>query len=211
VHVTHDQEEAMTMADTVAVMNAGRIEQLGPPADLYELPATPFVANFLGQSNLIGGDVTGRSGGDILVTAHGSRFSVSQRRSRAAATAVYLGIRPEKLRLSPLDPGRSTAGSGSPHRLATGAATADEVPAGHQCVEGIVTDSSYVGVSTQYLVRTGWGTELAVFASNTGAAAPLPVGADVVAHWDPAHAFLLDREPGAGDQTAPLLDEPVSV
>ncbi len=55
VHVTHDQEEAMTMADTVAVMNAGRIEQLGHPADIYELPRTVFVANFLGQSNLIEG------------------------------------------------------------------------------------------------------------------------------------------------------------
>ena len=53
VHVTHDQEEAMTMADTIAVMNAGVIEQLGTPAELYDLPATTFVANFLGQSNLI--------------------------------------------------------------------------------------------------------------------------------------------------------------
>jgi spermidine/putrescine transport system ATP-binding protein len=190
VHVTHDQEEAMTMADTVAVMNAGRIEQLGPPAEIYELPATPFVANFLGQSNLIGGDVTGHAGDDLLVAAHGSRFSVSRARSRAAAAAVYLGVRPEKLSL---------------------AATAEQVPAGHQYVGGIVTDSSYVGVSTQYLVRTPWGTELAVFASNTGAAAPLAVGSDVVAHWNPAHAFLLDREPGAGDQTTPLLDEPVGV
>jgi len=61
VHVTHDQEEAMTMADTVAVMNAGRIEQLGAPTEMYEFPATPFVANFLGQSNLLAGDVTGRA------------------------------------------------------------------------------------------------------------------------------------------------------
>ena len=71
VHVTHDQEEAMTMADTVAVMNAGRIEQLGPPAELYDLPATTFVATFLGRSNLLAGQVTGRAGDDITVTAHG--------------------------------------------------------------------------------------------------------------------------------------------
>jgi spermidine/putrescine transport system ATP-binding protein len=188
VHVTHDQEEAMTMADTVAVMNAGRIEQLGAPAEIYDFPATAFVANFLGQSNLIGGERTGRSGGDLLVGAHGERFSVSESRSRAATEAVYLGVRPEKLRL-------------------TAAGTA--VPVGDQYVEGVVTDSSYVGVSTQYLVRTAWGTELSVFAPNTGANGPLPVGADVVVHWDPAHAFLLDREPGAGDQTTPVLDEPV--
>ena len=56
VHVTHDQEEAMTMADTIAVMNRGVIEQMGAPADLYENPRTTFVANFLGQSNLIAGD-----------------------------------------------------------------------------------------------------------------------------------------------------------
>jgi spermidine/putrescine transport system ATP-binding protein len=190
VHVTHDQEEAMTMADTVAVMNAGRIEQLGAPAELYDFPASAFVANFLGQSNLIGGELSGRSGDHLLVTAHGVRFSVSARRSRAASGAVYLGVRPEKLRL---------------------AAAASEVPAGHQHVGGIISDSSYVGVSTQYLVRTAWGTELSVFASNTSVAGPLPVGVDVVVYWDPAHAFLLDREPGAGDQTTPLLDEPVGV
>jgi spermidine/putrescine transport system ATP-binding protein len=148
------------------------------------------VANFLGQSNLISGDVSGRSGDDLLVSAHGARFSVSARRSRTAAGAVYLGVRPEKLRL---------------------AAAAGDVPAGHQFVGGIVSDSSYVGVSTQYLVRTAWGTELSVFAPNTGVAGPLPVGADVVVYWDPAHAFLLDREPGAGDQTTPLLDEPAVV
>lgn len=94
VHVTHDQEEAMTMADTVAVMNAGRIEQLGAPADLYEYPATAFVANFLGQSNLLAGEAAGRSGHDVLVTAHGARFSVPAGRARADYGPVFLGVRP---------------------------------------------------------------------------------------------------------------------
>ncbi|MEO7123649.1 MAG: ATP-binding cassette domain-containing protein, partial [Lacisediminihabitans sp.] len=67
LHVTHDQEEAMTMADTVAVMNKGRIEQLGAPEDLYELPRTAFVANFLGQSNLFTGDVTGTTSTSITI------------------------------------------------------------------------------------------------------------------------------------------------
>ena len=58
LHVTHDQEEAMTMADTVAVMNKGAIEQMGAPEELYELPRTAFVANFLGQSNLFTGEVS---------------------------------------------------------------------------------------------------------------------------------------------------------
>ncbi|GLH95908.1 ABC transporter ATP-binding protein [Phytohabitans aurantiacus] len=187
VHVTHDQEEAMTMADTVAVMNAGRIEQLGAPAELYEYPASPFVANFLGQSNLLAGDVAGKAGDDVEVTAYGSRFSLPAGRCRADAGSVYLGVRPEKLRL---------------------AALVDEVPAGHQYVTGVVTDSSYVGVSTQYLVRTAWGTELSVFAPNSGVTEQIPLGADVAAYWHPRHAFLLRREPGAGDATQPLL-EPV--
>jgi spermidine/putrescine transport system ATP-binding protein len=190
VHVTHDQEEAMTMADTVAVMNAGRIEQLGPPAELYELPGTAFVANFLGQCNLLAAEAAGSSGDVVPVSAYGSRFSVPVRRARSDRGAVYLGVRPEKLHL---------------------AATADQVPAGNQSVAGVVTDASYLGVSTQYLVRTGWGTELSVFAANSGTGGQLPVGANVVAHWHPEQAFLLDREPGAGDQTTPVLNEPLEV
>ncbi|MCX4474244.1 ABC transporter ATP-binding protein [Micromonospora sp. NBC_01655] len=188
VHVTHDQEEAMTMADTVAVMNAGRIEQLGAPADMYEYPATAFVANFLGQSNLLAAEAAGGSGSEVPVTAHGARFSVPADRARADRGEVYLGVRPEKLHL---------------------ADSADQVPAGHQHVTGVVSDASYVGVSTQYLVRTGWGSELSAFAANSGLGGRLPVGAAVVAHWDPRHAFLLPREPGQDDRTAPLLDEPV--
>src|SRR5688500_3311255 len=67
LHVTHDQEEAMTMADTVAVMNKGAIEQMGAPEELYELPRTAFVANFLGQSNLFTGTVTSSTGSTIVV------------------------------------------------------------------------------------------------------------------------------------------------
>ncbi|WP_433688248.1 ABC transporter ATP-binding protein [Micromonospora carbonacea] len=188
VHVTHDQEEAMTMADTVAVMNAGRIEQLGAPADIYEYPATAFVANFLGQSNLLAAEAAGPAGSDVPVTAHGARYSVPAGRARVASGPVYLGVRPEKLHL--VD-------------------AADRVPAGHQHVTGVVTDASYVGVSTQYLVRTGWGSELTAFAANSGLGGRVPVGASVVAHWDPRHAFLLPRQPGADDATAGLLDEPV--
>ena len=74
IHVTHDQEEAMTMADTVAVMNAGRVEQLGSPADLYENPHTTFVANFLGTSNLIEAEVDSGSGDDIVLKAGGGKL-----------------------------------------------------------------------------------------------------------------------------------------
>src|SRR6185369_10979211 len=100
VHVTHDQEEAMTMADTVAVMNAGKIEQLGAPVEMYDFPGTAFVANFLGQSNLLAADVTGRSGDDVLVESHGARYSLPANRCRADAGSVWLGVRPEKLHLA---------------------------------------------------------------------------------------------------------------
>jgi spermidine/putrescine transport system ATP-binding protein len=91
IHVTHDQEEAMTMADTIAVMNRGRIEQLGPPQELYERPATAFVAGFLGASNLLPGTVEGSSGvrledGTLV------RAEVSGR-----SGAVSAGVRPEKI------------------------------------------------------------------------------------------------------------------
>src|SRR4051794_35754953 len=76
IHVTHDQEEAMTMADTIAVMNAGVIEQMGAPEELYENPSTTFVANFLGQTNLVEGRVTGRSGDVLSVDIHGIGVSV---------------------------------------------------------------------------------------------------------------------------------------
>ncbi|WP_091622399.1 ABC transporter ATP-binding protein [Micromonospora peucetia] len=188
VHVTHDQEEAMTMADTVAVMNAGRIEQLGAPADLYEYPATAFVASFLGQSNLLAGEAAGAGGDEVAVSAYGRRFSVPAGRARADRGPVHLGVRPEKLHL--VD-------------------SADQVPAGCQHVTGVVTDASYVGVSTQYLLRTDWGGELSAFVANSGATGPLPVGAETVAYWDPRHAFLLARGPREPDPATPVLDEPV--
>ena len=102
VHVTHDQEEAMTMADTIAVMNRGRVEQLGEPAELYEQPRTEFVAGFLGVSNLLRGTViaAGRvrlESGDELTVELGGRTGT-----------VAVGVRPEKLRLGPPQQGENT-------------------------------------------------------------------------------------------------------
>lgn len=162
----------MTMADTVAVMNAGKIEQLGSPTEIYEFPASVFVANFLGQSNLLSAEVAGVEGDDVLVEAYGSRFAVPKSRSRVAAGSAFLGVRPEKL-----------------HLVATGM----HVPDGHNALPVVITDSSYVGVSTQYLVRAPWGEELAVFAPNSGTAGPLQPGTNAVVHWYPAHSFLLER------------------
>src|SRR4051795_5020241 len=103
VHVTHDQEEAMTMADTIAVMNAGKVEQLGAPEDLYENPVTTFVANFLGQSNLVPAKVTGRSGDDLLLDVSGNRLTMPSQRWSAGTETLYVGVRPEKIRMSHVD------------------------------------------------------------------------------------------------------------
>src|SRR4029453_9570582 len=93
VHVTHDQEEAMTMADTVAVMNAGIIEQMGAPADLYENPRSTFVANFLGQSNLIEGRIANRAADLVTVDMHGIDVTIPSDRSHAAGDMGWVGIR----------------------------------------------------------------------------------------------------------------------
>jgi spermidine/putrescine transport system ATP-binding protein len=187
LHVTHDQEEAMWMADTVAVMNAGRIEQLGPPTEIYEFPANPFVANFLGQSNLLAASVVGRSGPDLLLDAHGSRFVAPAARARAAEGRVWLGVRPEKLQLSssPVD--------------------------GHNGVQCVVTDACYAGVSTEYLLRTPWGQEMSAFSANAEPGGPLRPGTEVTACWHPSHSFVLQRPAGEGHQPAPYTADPLGV
>jgi spermidine/putrescine transport system ATP-binding protein len=172
VHVTHDQEEAMTMADTIAVMNHGVIEQLGAPGELYENPQTTFVANFLGQSNLIMTAVTGSSDGAVVVDCHGQKVGVDAARSHTSDGRGWLGVRPEKIFAS-------TAGS-------------EDHAGGNVLTGGRVTDVSFVGVSTQYLVAMPWGQEIMVFEQNTGSRALFRQGDEVDLAWSRAHAFLLD-------------------
>ncbi|CAI9419420.1 ABC transporter ATP-binding protein [Nocardioides sp. T2.26MG-1] len=177
VHVTHDQEEAMTMADTIAVMNHGVIEQMGAPADLYENPVTTFVANFLGQSNLIKTNVIGTSGGEIVLDCHGQKLAVAAARSHADGRSAWLGVRPEKI-------------------YASVAGVEDRTDA-DVLTGGRVTDVSFIGVSTQYLVAMPWGQELMVFEQNTGSRPSFRNGDEVDLMWAPDHAFLLDADQDA--------------
>src|SRR2546423_6322556 len=94
IHVTHDQEEAMTMADRIAVMNLGHIEQLGAPTELYETPQTAFVAGFLGVSNLIPGEV---SGPDAVRLRGGPEVRLPRESLGGRSGSVAVGIRPEKI------------------------------------------------------------------------------------------------------------------
>ncbi|WP_262848941.1 ABC transporter ATP-binding protein [Mumia quercus] len=177
VHVTHDQEEAMTMADTVAVMNAGVIEQMGAPEALYDNPESTFVANFLGQSNLLAGDILGPDGDVVKVSIQGTTVSIPSDRSHADGTRGWVGIRPEKVMI---------------------AEVGGEIDApGNRFEGGVVSDVSFVGVSTQYLVRMPWGQELMVFEQNTGRRPIFAVGTPVDLSWRPEYAFLLDASQDA--------------
>lgn len=167
----------MTMADTVAVMNAGVIEQLGSPTELYENPRSTFVANFLGQSNLIEGRVRGRSADLVTVDMHGVEVSVPAARAHADGDLGWVGIRPEKVLIG--EEGEALDAPGN------------TIPG------GVVSDVSFVGVSTQYLVRMPWGQELQVFAQNTGRQRLFRQGERVELSWRPEYAFLLDHSQDA--------------
>ena len=138
VHVTHDQEEAMTMADRIAIMNVGRIEQLGAPAELYEFPRTAFVAGFLGISNLLPGKVAGRG---LVRLDEGTEVRVPAEALDGRKDRVAVGVRPEKIRLGP--------GSGEDNRLAAS-----------------LLESAYVGVATQYVLQTRAGN-VSVYVQNS--------------------------------------------
>lgn len=175
LHVTHDQEEAMTMADTVAVMNKGAIEQMGAPEELYELPRTAFVANFLGQSNLFTGKVVATSGNAITVEAAGASLIVPTARAQRHQGEVTVGVRPEKVAIHTEEP----------------TATADRNILG----PGRVIDVSFSGVSTQYLVDLGALGTVLVFAQNVGFGPVAHLGSEVWVSWDVTHGFGLDDEP----------------
>jgi len=168
----------MTMADTVAVMNAGRIEQLGSPADLYEAPRTTFVANFLGQSNLVAARrYDSGSAGLVVADCYGQKVAVHADRC-VGGDEILVGIRPEKVHLLPAS-----------HPTTSG----DNVLTG-----GVVVDASFTGVSTQYLVRLPWSQELTVFVQNLGAGGRFAPGDQVTLAWDPAHTFGLAGDAAAG-------------
>jgi spermidine/putrescine transport system ATP-binding protein len=160
VHVTHDQEEAMTMADWIVVMNRGRIEQLGEPADLYEHPRTAFVAGFLGVSNLLSGTVAGP---DTVRLETGQPLRIAPEVLNGQTGQVSVGIRPEKL---------SIGGAEGDNRLA-----------------GEIVERAYVGVSTQYIVRTPVG-EVTVYVQGSGSHAP---GEQLELSFPPQAAFVVSR------------------
>jgi spermidine/putrescine transport system ATP-binding protein len=174
VYVTHDQEEALTMSDRIAVMNRGRVEQVAPPEAVYDQPATTFVAGFIGVSNLMPATVTGgheiRLDQGQTVSTETDGFSPGDR--------CHAVVRPEKLRVE-----LGEDGQGAPDQAR---------------VEGVVSSSLYLGTSTQIAVDLGEGVRMTVLVPNADEAERqrLPGGgARVALSWEPENMHLVRESP----------------
>jgi spermidine/putrescine transport system ATP-binding protein len=194
IYVTHDQDEAMTMSNRIAVMRHGKIEQLGPPEELYEHPATAFVAGFLGVSNLLDGEVVDRGGGLTHIRLSDGTVLRAPGELTNGKSSVRVGVRPEKLRVIAVDEHPTDGQDGDQNQL-----------------QGTVLDASYIGVSTQYLVETADGHRLTVYAQNletSGAAEALADGQRVLLTWNPQHTFVIEGTGHVqGDPHAPEGEE----
>lgn len=184
LHVTHDQEEAMTMADTVAVMNNGRIEQMGAPEALYDLPRTAFVADFLGQSNVFRGQASPANASAIDVAIPGATLRVPLARAAAHSGDVSVGVRPEKMSI---------------HAGKVAASATRNVITG-----GRVFDVNFTGVSSQYSVDFGLLGTIVVFEQNLNALPSFDIDNEVSVSWDVERGFgLADHRPEvvSGDES----------
>jgi putrescine transport system ATP-binding protein len=149
--VTHDQEEAMTVASRIGVMDAGRLEQVATPRELYEAPASRWIAEFIGEVNLFDGEVQSRELNRITVaTRDAGAIVVAQPRNPVTKTSVSVAIRPEKLKLSRRGPVAGAAASQAFNRL-----------------EGVVTNISYLGGLTTYKVKLDSGAVVRSSIANT--------------------------------------------
>jgi spermidine/putrescine transport system ATP-binding protein len=191
IFVTHDQEEAMTMSDRIAVMHRGKLEQLGAPEDLYERPATDFVARFLGVSNLLEAEVAGREGRFASMRLKDGTIVRAPSEMVNGAGQVRVGVRPEKLRI-------------------LAAEHAGDASSELNAIEGTVLDSSYIGVSTQYLVATPYDHRVVVYSQNletSGASEVLADGQRVRLTWKPQHTFVISEATAASDPATAEQEE----
>ncbi|HET7471651.1 MAG TPA: ABC transporter ATP-binding protein [Candidatus Limnocylindrales bacterium] len=181
VYVTHDQEEALTMSDRIAVMQGGCVEQLGTPEELYERPRTRFVADFIGTSNLLSGNVEAIGGGRAVVRlSSGELCFTTAEAGVGVGQAVELSVRPEAVGLHPQNGSGPSAASGS--------------------IPGSVEQVAYLGGNVQYLVRSSGGLSITVVAPKTGHR--VPVGGAVDVTWSPGDALVLAERPSAQEETA---------
>ena len=174
LYVTHDQEEAMSMSDRIAIMNRGRIYQVGPPGEVYERPANPFVARFLGEANLIEGTVMAK-GGEVarLQLPSGQELRALHTNSCVAGRGM-LFIRPERVEIVP-----GTAASGDP---------------GVNALAGNVRRCSFLGNILRYAVDLEGAAPITVDLQNAAGVGPLPTGAPVVLRWPVSNSLILPAE-----------------
>jgi putrescine transport system ATP-binding protein len=172
--VTHDQEEAMTVADRIAVMNRGRLEQVAPPSEVYEQPASRWVADFIGDVNLFEGRVAATTPNDTVIeAAGGGRMRVAQPIDAAPGTTVWVALRPEKIGLVRQPP----------------------ADAGENCLAGRVHDIAYLGDTSVYKVRLDDGRDVKATAANRLRLIKRPIAFDerVWLTWPAEAAVVLTR------------------
>jgi spermidine/putrescine transport system ATP-binding protein len=156
VFVTHDQEEALTMSDRIAVMDAGQLLQVDPPEAIYERPVNRFVADFIGQTNLLEGTV---ESADTVCLANGARIPLST--ELATGTAVAVILRPERATIGPRG----------------------EAPSGRSAVDGVISEVTYLGNAVVYQVALDW-MQIDVREENRPDADRHDVGSEVTVSWD---------------------------
>jgi spermidine/putrescine transport system ATP-binding protein len=170
VYVTHDQEEALTMSDRIALMRSGRIEQLGTPDEIYHQPRTRYVADFIGETNLLGGRVLAASGRDATLQVGGAvvRARLGRDAAPAAGAEAWLSVRPERLTVS-----------------SSGQAATDR-----NTLDGVVADVVFVGAGSKLYVALADGTRVVAHAPGGAGFTP---GAPVALAW-PVEAGVLLRD-----------------
>ncbi len=181
IYVTHDQEEALTMSDRIAVMSQGRVEQVGPPKEIYEEPATAYVADFLGVSNLMDSTAAGQTTGGCAVSIGEFSFVAGQGDEDTRGQAKVT-IRPERVNLE-----------------AQGATGPNRVP-------GMVERVVYVGSVLQVIVNLAPGQRIQAWVQNEGGAVPFESGAPVTVHFPP-EALRVLPEAGATVMESGELEE----
>ncbi|MEO3814181.1 ABC transporter ATP-binding protein [Sphaerisporangium sp. B11E5] len=170
VYVTHDQNEALTMSDRIAVMNDGLVEQLAGPREIYERPATKFVAGFIGTSNLLSGTVDHVGNGTATLRyGEGGRVLVPVADGAGTGGEVEVTVRPEKIRIS-----------------------AEEPPGDVSAVRGTVAEVVYLGTYNSYSVDLAGGTEFTVFEQNArDSSITAERGDSVWLWWQPQHSYAI--------------------
>ena len=183
VYVTHDQEEALTMSDRIAVMHRGMVEQVGTPEDLYDRPQTPFVADFIGTTNLLAGTVTALRDGESVIRLDSGDTCIAGVEHCVPGQSIQFSVRPEAIRVERVDDRPPDPSGGNRSQLL-----------------GSIEQAAYLGSAVQYHIRTEGGLGVSVLTSRSGPR--FEHGTKVVLGWSPADALILgDRSSGMEEES----------